>query len=100
MKAQCRRLLRSLLREAVTTRAGFRATNLVHSRLPRSLRRRLFFLCADQQWPVEGHWTAHFAGRRIVLPLSHDFPYSWLAALGFDGYDPEMHDLYAGARPQ
>src|SRR5262245_19536974 len=95
MKAQCGSLLRSLLREAVSTRVGFRAANLVHGRLPRSVLRRLFFLCADQRWPVEGRWTAHFAGRRIVLPLSRDFPYAWLAALAFDGYDPEMHDVYA-----
>jgi FkbM family methyltransferase len=103
MKAQCRTLLRSLLRETVSTRAGFRVTNLVHGCLPRSVRRRLFYLCADERWPVEGHWKVHFAGRRVVLPLSRDFPLAWPAALGFDGYDPEMHDLYAalvrGERP-
>jgi len=29
-----------------------------------------------------------------VLTLSRDFPDAWLAAIGFHGYDPEVHALY------
>jgi FkbM family methyltransferase len=95
MKERCRGLVRAVLKASVSTRAGLRATNLIHSRLPRTVRRRLFFLCADEYWRVEGHWLAQFAGRRLVLPLSRDFQYGWFAAIAFDSYDPEMHDLYA-----
>ena len=29
-----------------------------------------------------------------MLPLRRDFPLAWTAAVGFHGYDPELHDMY------
>jgi FkbM family methyltransferase len=103
MRGLIRALLRYFVRAAVATRLGLRAVNAVHIRLTPALRRRFFYLCPDEDWRVEGRWRVEFAGRRLVLPLSRDFRWSWLAAVAFDGYDPEMHELYAalvrGAAP-
>jgi FkbM family methyltransferase len=95
MRALIRALLRYLVRAAVATRLGLRAVNAVHIRLTPTLRRRFFYLCPDEDWRVEGPWRVEFAGQRLVLPLSRDFRWGWLAAVAFDGYDPEMHELYA-----
>jgi FkbM family methyltransferase len=52
---------------------------------------------------VAGRWTVDVAGRHLVLPLSRDFADAWAAAIGFHGYDPEVHALYErlinGPRP-
>jgi FkbM family methyltransferase len=60
-------------------------------------------LCCDPSWRVAGRWSVDFAGRRLILPLSRDFPDAWLAAIGFHGYDLEIYALYerllAGPRP-
>lgn len=44
---------------------------------------------------MAGDWLVDFAGRNLVLPLRRDFPLAWMAAVGFHGYDPELHELYA-----
>jgi FkbM family methyltransferase len=91
------------VRTLVSCRPGLRLVNVVHSLLSPCARQRFFHLCEDETWRVEGRWSVDFAGRRLVLPLSREFPDAWLAAIGFHGYDPELHALYAqlvrGPRP-
>lgn len=91
------------VRTLVRTCPGLRLVNLVHARLSPRARRRLFHLCCDETWRVEGDWTVDFAGRRLTLPLTREFPDAWLAAIGFHGYDPQVHALYEalvrGPRP-
>lgn len=83
------------VRAAVSSRPGFRAINVVHRRLSPALRQRFFHLTCQESICVEGAWWVDFAGRDLVLPLRRDFPLAWTAAVGFHGYDPELHELYA-----
>jgi len=78
----------------VTSGPGLRLVNRAHRVLSAPARQRFFHLCVDETWRVQGEWTVDFAGRRLVLTLSRDFPDAWLAAIGFHGYDPEVHALY------
>ena len=82
------------IRAMVSRAAGLRAVNAVHRRLSPSLRQRFFYLTYDEAWRVAGDWLVDFAGRNLVLPLRRDFPLAWMAAVGFHGYDPELHELY------
>lgn len=83
--------------------AGLRLVNVMHRRLSSVWRQRFFYLCCDPTWRVSGRWTVDVAGRRIILPLTRDFPDAWPTAIGFHGYDPELHALYEvllrGPRP-
>ena len=85
---------RVVVRTLVGCRSGLRLVNVVHRHLSPRGRRRFFHLCCDERWRVEGRWSVDFAGRRLVLPLARDFGDAWLAAIGFHGYDPEVHALY------
>ena len=78
----------------MTSGPGLRLVNRAHRVLSAPARQRFFHLCVDETWRVQGKWTVDFAGRRLVLTLSRDFPDAWLAAIGFHGYDPEVHALY------
>jgi len=95
--------LRVAVRTLVSCRPGLRLVNVVHSHLSPRARRRFFHLCCDEMWRVEGRWSVNFAGRRLVLPLSREFADAWLAAIGFHGYDSDVHALYEalvrGPRP-
>ena len=95
--------VRAGIRTLIRTRLGLRFVNVVHGRLSARARQRFFYLCCDTRWRTSGEWAVDFAGRRLRLPLSHDFPDAWPAAIGFHGYDPEMHALYetlvCGPRP-
>ena len=86
--------VRAVVRALITTGPGLRLVNLLHRALTPAGRRRFFHLCFDESWRAHGEWTVDFAGRRLVLALSRDFPDAWLAAIGFHGYDPEVHALY------
>ena len=103
MRQLLRAPVRSVVRTLVSSGPGLRLVNVVHRRLTPVARRRFFYLCCDETWRVQGRWTVDFAGRRLLLPLSRDFPDAWLAAIGFHGYDPELHALYetlvTGPRP-
>src|SRR5437867_1005733 len=103
MRALLRAPVRASVRTLAASRPGLRLLNVAHRRLSGAARRRFFHLCCDERWRVSGRWTVDFAGRHIVLPLSHEFPDAWLAAVGFHGYDPEVHALYEtlvlGPRP-
>jgi FkbM family methyltransferase len=96
-------LLWSVLRRVVARPSGLRVVNRLHRRLGPAARRRFYYLCFDETCRVEGPWSVDFAGRRLILPLHRDFPLAWVFALGFDGYDPEIHALYEtlvrGPRP-
>jgi FkbM family methyltransferase len=96
-------LLWPVLRRVVTTPRGLRAVNRLHRCLGPVGRRRFYYACFDETCGVEGSWTVDFAGRRLVLPLHRDFRLGWVFAIGFDGYDPEIHALYEalvrGPRP-
>jgi FkbM family methyltransferase len=102
-----RRLLRAplqqLIRTLVANGAGLRFVNLVYRRLSPAARLRFVYLCCEPSWRVAGRWTVDFAGRRLRLPLSRDFPDAWRCAIGFHGYDLEIYALYeqlvAGPRP-
>jgi FkbM family methyltransferase len=85
---------RVALRAMLASRAGIGAANAVHRALPVTHKRRLFYLLAGERCRVEAGWTVVFAQRLIRLPLHRDFPLSWCAALGFHGYDPEIHAFY------
>ena len=74
---------------------GLNAVNALHRRLSPALRQRFFHLTVAENWCVGGDWLVDFAGRNLVLPLRRDFPLAWTAAVGFHGYDPELHELYA-----
>jgi len=93
-RAALRRALRAAVRCAVITPGGLAAVNRVHGALSLTLKRRFFYLCHDLPCRVEGRWRVDFGGRRLVLPLRRDFELSWPAAIGFHGYDPEIHELY------
>lgn len=82
------------VRAAVSRVSGFRVINAIHRRLSPALRRRFFHLTCEEHWRVAGDWLVDFAGRNLVLPLRRDFPLAWTAAVGFHGYDPELHELY------
>jgi FkbM family methyltransferase len=103
VRSCCSALLWSGVRRAISTPLGLRAVNGLHRRLGAAARRRFYYLCFDETCGVEGAWTVDFAGRRLVLPLHRDFPLGWVFAIGFDGYDPEIHALYEalvrGPRP-
>lgn len=85
---------RTFVRTLAASGPGLRLLNVMHRRLSPAARRRFFYLCYDERWRVRGRWTVDFAGRHIVLPLSHAFSDAWLAAIGFHGYDSEVHALY------
>ena len=103
MRRLLRAPVRTFLRTVVSSGPGLRLVNVMHRRLSPAGRRRFFHLCCDETWRVGGRWTVDFAGRRIVLSLSRDFPDAWPAAIGFHGYDPEVHAFYEslvrGPRP-
>jgi FkbM family methyltransferase len=103
MRKLIRAPLQGLIRTLLATGPGFRFVNLVHHRLSPAARLRFFYLCCDPAWRVAGRWTTDFAGRRLQMSLSRDFPDAWLAAIGFHGYDLEIYALYerllAGPRP-
>src|SRR5215470_16909737 len=61
------------LRAFLATPAGVAAFNSFSGRLPLDQKRRLFFLCAESHFRVEGKWNVDFAGRRLTLPLHRDF---------------------------
>jgi FkbM family methyltransferase len=94
LKRSCREALRWVLERLVATPHGLALVNRVHGRLSPALRRRFFYLTFSEDWSVEGPWWVDFSGRKILLPLSRRFPYAWLAATGFHGYDPELHQVY------
>ena len=94
MRQLLRAPIRSLVRTLVSSGRGLRLVNVAHRRLTPAARRRFFHLCVDETWRVQGDWTVEFAGRRIRMPLSRDFADAWPAAIGFHGYDPEVHALY------
>jgi FkbM family methyltransferase len=89
-----RRWALRVIRAMVSRAVGLRAINAVHRRLSPALRQRFFYLTCDESWRVAGDWLVDFAGRNLVLPLRRDFPLAWTAAVGFHGYDPELHELY------
>jgi FkbM family methyltransferase len=103
MRSLVRAPIQRFIRMLIATSAGLRFVNLVHRHLSPAARLRFFYLCCDPRWRVSGHWTIDFAGRRLRLPLSHDFPDAWLSAIGFHGYDLEIYALYerliTGPRP-
>src|SRR5687768_488565 len=84
-----------VVRAMVSRVFGLRAINALHRRLSPAGRQRFFHLTCDENWRVAGDWLVDFAGRDLVLPLRRDFPLAWTAAVGFHGYDPELHELYA-----
>ena len=94
IKRGSRDAFRWLFRRMVATQHGLALVNRMHGWLSPALRRRFFFLTFGEDWRVEGRWWVDFAGRKILLPLSPRFPYAWLAATGFHGYDPELHEVY------
>jgi FkbM family methyltransferase len=103
MRRLMRAPIRTLVRTLVSSGAGLRLVNVMHRRLSSAWRQRFFYLCCDRTWRVSGRWTVDVAGRRIILPLTRDFPDAWPVAIGFHGYDPELHELYEillrGPRP-
>jgi FkbM family methyltransferase len=82
------------LRFLMGSRAGVRALNLWHQRLSLVHRRRLFYHLFEEPCRVDTTWWVDFAGRDLALPLRRDFRLSWCAALGFHGYDAELHVFY------
>jgi len=78
----------------VSSGTGLRLVNVMHRRLSPAWRQRFYYLCCDPTWRASGRWTVDVAGRRIILPLTRDFPDARLSAIGFHGYDPELHALY------
>jgi FkbM family methyltransferase len=83
------------VRLAIVAPLGLRLVNKVHASLSPALRRRFFYVCIAENWRVDGRWHVDFAGRRIVLPLSREFRDGWVAAIGFHGYDADLHELYS-----
>lgn len=76
------------------SRAGVRVLNVLHRRLPLSQKRRLFYHLFEEPCRVDTTWWVDFAGRRLALPMRRDFRLAWGAALGFHGYDAELHVFY------
>jgi FkbM family methyltransferase len=103
MRKLIRAPIRTVVRTLVTNPAGLRLVNAMHYRLSPGWRQRFYYLCCDPTWRVSGRWSVDVAGRQIVLPLTRDFPDAWLSAIGFHGYDAELHALYEallrGPRP-
>src|SRR5262245_25281839 len=103
MRSLIRAPIRTVVRTLVTNPAGLRLVNAMHRRLSPGWRQRFYYLCCDPTWRVSGDWSVDVAGRQIVLPLTRDFPDAWLSAIGFHGYDAELHALYEtllrGPRP-
>lgn len=103
MRRLLRGPLRTLIRILVGTAPGLRLLNALHRRMSPATHRRFFYLCADGTYPATGEWTVDFAGRRLTLPLSRDFPDGWPLGIAFHGHDPELHALYEtlvrGPRP-
>lgn len=89
-----RALARETVRRLIGTRSGFRLVNALHRRLDADAKRRFYYAFFDEGWRVEGRWLVDFAGRTLILPLHLDFAPSWTAAIGFHGYDLEVHQLY------
>lgn len=87
-------MLRAGLGGVLAHPAGLRLVNRLHRRLSPAQKRRFFFAFLEGAYPVEGDWVVDFGGRPITLALRRDFPLSWCAAVGFHGYDAEIHDLY------
>jgi FkbM family methyltransferase len=94
VRAPTRAAASVVLRTLMGHRAGVRALNLLHRRLPLAPKRRLFYWLGDEPSHVDTTWWVGFAGRLIALPMRRDFRLSWAAALGFHGYDAELHVLY------
>ena len=99
--ARCRRtravalgVVRAGLGGVLARPSGVRLVNRLHRHLSPAQKRRFFYAFLDGAYPVEGDWIVDFAGRPIRLPLRRDFSLSWCAAIGFHGYDAEIHDLY------
>jgi len=88
------RAARPLVRRVAETDAGLYLINALHRRLPLAQKRRFFFLFFEEGYRVHGRWRVEFCGRRLLLPLHPDFPLAWAAAIGFDGYDVEIHAFY------
>src|SRR5262249_4563322 len=86
--------IRTCVRTLVGSGTGLRLVNVMHRRLSPAWRQRFYYLCCDPTWRASGRWTVDVAGRRIILPLTRDFPDARLSAIGFHGYDPELHALY------
>jgi FkbM family methyltransferase len=84
----------AVLGRLVTTTPGLRLVNRVHRSLSLEQKRRFFHAFVEAPYAVQGRWVVDFAGRPIVLPLRRDFGLSWCVALGFHGYDPEVHQFY------
>jgi FkbM family methyltransferase len=97
MRQRLRRPLQSFLATLLRTAPGLRLVNAAHRALTPAARRRFFYLCADMPRGIRAHgvFNVTFAGRRVRLPLSPEFPDSWSTAVAFDGHDPELHVLYA-----
>jgi FkbM family methyltransferase len=105
MRQRLRGPLQSLVTTLVGTAPGLRLVNTAHRALTPAGRQRFFYLCSDMPRGVraDGVFNVKFAGRRVRLPLSPEFPDSWGCAVTFDGHDPELHALYetmaTGPRP-
>lgn len=102
-RAAIRPALRACVAGVVTSSLGLAMVNRVHRALPLTQKRRFFYLCHDGAYRVEGPWHVQFAGRRLVLALHRDFEPAWESAIGFHGYETEIHELYEalmrGRRP-
>jgi FkbM family methyltransferase len=94
LRRTARNVAQSALAGVLRVPGGLRVVNRLHQALSPSQKRHFFYLSADLSCRVEGPWTVDFAGRRLVLPLHHDFDLAWLAATAFHGYDTEVHELY------
>ncbi len=89
-----RRAARTALRALMASRPGVRVLNALHRRAPLALKRRLFYLGGFEACRIDASWRVDFAGRRLLLPLRRGVRLAWCAALGFHGYDPELHAFY------
>lgn len=94
VRAPTRTAASVVLRTLMGHRAGVRVLNQLHRRLPLAHKRRLFYWLGEEPPRVDTTWWVDFAGRLIALPMRRSFRLSWAAALGFHGYDAELHVLY------
>ncbi len=94
VRGSTRAVASGLLRFLMGSRAGVRALNLLHRRLPLVHKRRLFYRLFEEPCRVDTTWWVDFAGRSLALPLRRDFRLAWCVALGFHGYDAELHVFY------
>ena len=93
-RAKLLTVARAGLGAALTRPSGLCVVNRLYRVLSSAQKRRFFYAFLDSLYPVEGDWIVDFAGRRITLPLQREFTLSWCAAVGFHGYDPEIHAFY------